>query len=73
MTAILGPVSEAAHGAHSDPVFELCVGVGMFLLTWIPYFRRRDRSRASFWIAVGITAICSVFVVTGVAGFLHRT
>ena len=63
---LFGPVDEAARGGHSNPVFDLAVGVGVLALTWFGY-KRNAQPRASFWIAVGITVIAGVFIYEGVA------
>lgn len=63
---LFGPVDEAARGGHSNPVFDLAVGFGVLALTWFNY-KRKAKPRASFWIALGITAIAGIFICTGIA------
>jgi hypothetical protein len=60
-----GPVGAAAYGGHNSPVFELIVGFGVFALTWVGYFKK-EYPKASIWIAVGISAICAVFIGSGI-------
>jgi hypothetical protein len=67
---ILGPVAEAANGGHSNPVFELSVGLLVLLLTWVGYSRSTPPNKVSFWIAVGVSAICGVFIYSGIAAIL---
>jgi hypothetical protein len=62
----LGPVSEAAHGGHSSPAFDLIVGFGVLTLTWVGYFKKEERRKISVWIAIGISAICAVFIYSGI-------
>jgi hypothetical protein len=61
-----GPVSNAAHGGHSSPAFDLIVGFGVLALTWVGHFRKAERHKTSIWIAIGISAICTVFVGAGI-------
>ncbi|QHN03180.1 hypothetical protein FTO74_07215 [Granulicella sp. WH15] len=68
---IFGPVAEAAHGGHSDPSFDLLVGFAVLALTWIGYFRRESGKPVSIWIAVAISAICAVFIYSGLAALFH--
>jgi uncharacterized membrane protein (DUF485 family) len=66
MTILQGPVSNAAHGGSINPWFS--IGVGSFVLAtlWIRYFKTRKEAKVSLGILLGITAICLVFIVTGV-------
>jgi len=68
---IFGPVGEAAHGGHSSPSFDLIVGLGVLALTWIGYLRKEERQKISIWIAVGISAICTVFIYSGIHEMLR--
>jgi hypothetical protein len=62
----LGPVGEAAHGGHSGPAFDLIIGFGVLALTWIGYLKKEERPRVGIWIAIGISAICTVFIYSGI-------
>jgi hypothetical protein len=64
-----GPVGAAARGGHSSPLFDLVVGIGVLVLTWATYFKKGDR--AKFWAAIGISAICGVFIIAGVTELLR--
>ena len=66
-----GPVAEAAHGGHSSPLFDLGVGLGVLTLTWVGYFKQSERSKKSVWSAVGISAICGVFILFGIKELLR--
>jgi hypothetical protein len=66
-----GPVYEAAHGGHSSPAFDLIVGFGGLALTWVGFLRREEHQKISFWHAVGISAICAVFIYSGISGLLR--
>jgi len=65
----LGPVFNATHGGRSNPWFDLIVGFTVLALTWVGY--GKQESRVSIWIALGITAICAVFIYSGIAGLLR--
>jgi hypothetical protein len=39
-------------------------------LTWIGHFRREERTKTSIWIAIGISAICAVFIGAGIKELL---
>lgn len=66
-----GPVARATHGGHANPQFELIVGLVVLALTWIGHFRKEEREKVSFWIAIAITAICGMFIYSGVQGLLR--
>lgn len=66
-----GPVGEAARGGHSSPTFDLIVGLGVLALTWVGYFKKEERKKISTWIAVGISAICGVFIFSGIQELLR--
>jgi accessory gene regulator protein AgrB len=68
---IFGPVGEAAHGGHSSPTFDLIVGFAVLALTWVSYLRKEERQKTSVWIAIGITAICAVFIYAGINELLR--
>jgi hypothetical protein len=61
-----GPVAQAALGGHSSPSFDLIVGFAVLALTWVGFFRKEERKRIILWIAIGISAICGVFIYSGV-------
>jgi hypothetical protein len=61
-----GPVAEAAHSGGSSPSFDLIVGLVVLGLTWVGFSKRTKDKKASFWIAVAITAICAVFILSGI-------
>jgi hypothetical protein len=61
-----GPVGEAAHGGHSSATFDLSVGLAVLALTWIGFWRKEERTKKNFWAAVGVTAICAVFICVGI-------
>jgi hypothetical protein len=65
-----GPVADAAHGGHSSPAFDLLVGFGVLALTWIGHFRKEQRTTTSVWIAIGVSAICAVFIGAGIKELL---
>lgn len=62
---VFGPVAEAAKGGHNNPAFDLCVGFVVLALTWVGYGKQRSDRKISIWIALGISAICAVFIGTG--------
>jgi hypothetical protein len=71
MMTIFGPVANAAHGGHSDPTFDLLVGFAVLALTWFGYLSRKDSpKKVSIWIALAISAICAVFIWSGIATLL---
>jgi hypothetical protein len=61
-----GPVTEAARGGHSSPAFDLIVGFGVLALAWVGYLKKEERQKISIWIAIGISAICAVFIYAGI-------
>jgi hypothetical protein len=71
MIAWLGPVGAAAHGGHSNPVFDLIIGFGVLTLTWVGYLKKEERKMISTWIAIGISAICAVFIYSGIEELIH--
>jgi hypothetical protein len=66
-----GPVAEAARGGHGSPSFDLIVGFSVLLLTWVGYSNKDAHKRASFLIAIGISAICGVFIYSGINALLR--
>jgi hypothetical protein len=60
-----GPVAEAAKGGHSSPIFDLCVGFAVLALTWIGYGRQGPDRKIGIWVSLGISAICAVFICSG--------
>ncbi len=66
-----GPVGDAAKGGHSSPAFDLCVGFAVLALTWVGYGRQTPDRRVSFWAALGVSAICAVFIVSGLYALLR--
>ena len=67
-----GPVANAAQGGHSSPVFDLAVGFVVLILAWSVYFDPKRRKDANIWVLVGISAICAVFIIAGIATILHH-
>jgi hypothetical protein len=70
-TILQGPVGSAAHGGSINPWFS--IGVGVLLLTslWLRYLKGRRETKVPVGILLGITAICLVFIATGVWILLH--
>ena len=68
---LLGPVAEAAKGGHSSPTFDLCVGFALLIATWVSYGKQRLNSKVSIWVAIGVTAICAVFIYSGLHNLLR--
>ena len=66
-----GPVANASHGGHSSPSFDLLVGLSVLAVTWVGYFRRNPAKPVSIWIGIGISAICGVFIYSGIAALLR--
>jgi hypothetical protein len=65
MIIIFGPVAQAVHGGHSSRAFDLGVGISVLALTWVGYSRRSTPKRINLWVAIAITAICGVFIYSG--------
>jgi RsiW-degrading membrane proteinase PrsW (M82 family) len=61
-----GPVGDAVHGGHSSASFDLIVGVVVLVFTWVGYLKKEERQKISIWIAIGISAICGVFIFSGI-------
>jgi hypothetical protein len=66
-----GPVAEAAKGGQSSPTFDLCVGFAVLIATWVSYGKQRLNSKVSIWIAIGVSAICAVFIYSGLHTLLR--
>jgi hypothetical protein len=63
---LFGPVYEAAHGGHSNGSFDLIVGFFVLAFTWVGFLKRHERKKIDMWIAIAISAICGVFIFSGV-------
>ena len=63
---IFGPVAEAAHGNHNSPVFDFLVGGGVLVLSWFGFWNKETRNKVNIWMLIGISAICLVFIISGV-------
>lgn len=68
---IYGPVAEASRGGHSSPTFDLLVGFTFLVITWIQYLRTDPAKRVNIWISIGISAICGVFIWSGIAALMR--
>jgi hypothetical protein len=69
---ILGPVAEAAHGNnHSSPVFDLLIGGGVLAISWFGLWNKEKRNRVNIWILIGISAICLVFIISGILALIR--
>ncbi|MGA3034919.1 MAG: hypothetical protein ABSD70_16665 [Terracidiphilus sp.] len=66
-----GLVGNAAHGGHSSSTFDLAVGLGVLVLTWMPRRAGEGHLRMNIWLRVGISAICAVFIFAGVSELLR--
>jgi hypothetical protein len=66
-----GPVDEAARGGHNSPSFDFIVGFVVLALTWVGFFRKEERQKASVWAAIGVSAICAVFIGAGILELLR--
>jgi hypothetical protein len=66
-----GPVSDAVHGGKANPWFSLAIGVCVLVATWTKYFKHELRENTHIGIVIGISAICGVFIATGIWGLLH--
>ena len=67
---IFGPVAEAARGGHSSSLFDLLVGSIFLVITWAQYFRVEQSKGVNIWISIGISAICSFFIWSGLAALI---
>ena len=68
---VFGPVAEAAKGGESSPTFDLCVGFTVLALTWVGYGKQGQDHKISIWVALGISAICAVFIGSGLYTLLR--
>ena len=66
-----GPVGEAARGGHSSPTFDFIVGFAVLALTWVSYINKEKYKNTNVWIAIGISAICGVFIISGIVELLR--
>jgi hypothetical protein len=66
-----GPVRIAAPVGYGSAAFDLTIGVAVLALTWIGYFKEKDRLKISIWAAIGVTAICAVLIWSGVLRLLR--
>ncbi|MDR3772444.1 MAG: hypothetical protein P4L26_03795 [Terracidiphilus sp.] len=66
-----GPVAQAANGGQGSPTFDLAVGFAVLALTWVGFFRKKERKKTIVWIAIGISAICGVFIYSGVTELIR--
>lgn len=66
-----GLVGSAANGGHSSPTFDLIVGFSVLALTWVGFFRKEERQKASVWSAIEISAICAIFIGAGIRELLR--
>jgi hypothetical protein len=66
-----GPVAEAAKGGQSSPTFDLCVGFAVLALTWFGYGKQGPGHKISIWAALGVSAICAVFIGSGLYTLLR--
>jgi len=66
-----GPVSNAARGGKVDPWFAIAVGGAVLVTAWTKYLKRELKQDTHLGILLGISAICSIFIVTGVWELLH--
>jgi hypothetical protein len=68
---IFGPVANAAHGGKINPWFSILIGVFVLIGVWPKYLRRELRKDNHIGVLLGISAICGVFVVTGLWELFH--
>ena len=68
---IFGPVAEAAQGGHSSPAFDLLVGCGVLVISWFGIWNKEKRNKTSIGALIGITAICFVFIISGVLALIR--
>ena len=62
-----GPVAEAAKGGQSSPTFDLCVGFAVLAITWVGYSKQGPDRKVRIWAALGVSAICAVFIGAGLS------
>ena len=68
---IFGPVSNAAHGENVNPWFAIVVGGAVLITAWTKYVKGELRQGTHFGILLGISVICTLFIVTGLWELLH--
>jgi hypothetical protein len=68
---LLGPVTQAAHGGQSSALFDLAVGFVVLGLTWVGFWRKQERTPQAVWIAIAISAICAIFIYSGLWTAFH--
>jgi len=68
---IFGPGSEAAHGGQINPWFAISVGGAVLIATWTKYLKGELRQGTHLGILLGISAICTLFIATGLWELLH--
>jgi hypothetical protein len=66
-----GPVAEAAKGGQNSPTFDMCVGFAVLIATWVSYGKQRLNNKISIWVAIGVSAICGVFIYAGLHALLR--
>jgi hypothetical protein len=69
---ILGPAYNANHGGHVNGWYLILVGGAVLLMTWRKYFKGELRRGTHIGILVGISAVCALFIITGVWELLHQ-
>ncbi len=62
---IFGPVSNAAHGEKINPWFAIAVGGAVLVMAWTKYLKGELRQGTHLGILLGISAICTLFIATG--------
>lgn len=68
---LFGPVSNAAHGGRVDPWFSIAVGGFVLIATWTKHLKAELRQGTRLSTLLGISAICFVFLATGVWELFH--
>ena len=74
MTILQGPVSTAAHGGKTLPLFSvLSIAIGTLALfsVWAKYLNAQEKTKTTLGTLLAITAICILFIVTGVWELLN--
>ena len=73
LSLLFGPVYEAAHSEPSalGGIFGIGIGVSVLSYVWFRYFTHKDEPRPPVYNVIGITAICSVFLVVGIRELLR--
>jgi hypothetical protein len=68
---ISGPVSNAAQGGKINPWFGIVIGGTVLVTNWTKYLKGELRQGAHLGILLGISAICILFIGTGLWELLH--